>query len=385
MVNSVLSNIPLYFLSIYRAPKWVVRRIEALRWAFFWKGGTSVRGGQCLVQWKSVCRSKKDGGLGVLDLASMNAALLAKWWWKLLAEQKNLWRPIILGHYYSRRKPLKEGASFRPVSFWWRNVLTTREVFKCGVYYSIGDGLKADWWNDIWCGHAPLRTAYPLIFDKVRTKTCRVRDCWGSRGWKWRKILAGFVPDSQAERDLRENIVADVNAIPLSDDKDEVRWRWDNSGRFSVRSLYKFLQDGGVPERRWSQLWSISTPLKVKIFVWLVLKGRVLTADNLFKRGWNGEGRCALCTDDDETIGHLFLECPRTKDLLNVLLPNKRTASLAGSPEKLWANGSLKRGVLGRRELGTIAITWWAVWLERNRIIFETKKKMAKQLLVEIK
>ncbi len=84
-------------------------------------------------------------------------------------------------------------------------------------------------------------------------------------------------------------------------------------------------------------------------------------------------------------IEHLFLTFPPTKDLMNVLLPNKQMAPLAGSPEKLWAEGSLKRGALGRWELGTIAIIWWAVWLERNRRIFETKKRTARQLLVEIK
>ncbi len=82
--------------------------------------------------------------MGVLDLEKMNATLLAKWWWKLLSDQKNLWGPLILGLYYSRRKPLKEGKSFRPVSFWWRSVLTTKILFKCGTYYNLGDRHKVD-------------------------------------------------------------------------------------------------------------------------------------------------------------------------------------------------------------------------------------------------
>lgn len=34
-----------------------------------------MNGGYCLVQWKAVCRSKKDGGLGIRDLEVMNIAL----------------------------------------------------------------------------------------------------------------------------------------------------------------------------------------------------------------------------------------------------------------------------------------------------------------------
>ncbi len=79
LVNLVLTSLPLYFLSVFRAPKWAIKRMEALRRAFFWKGGIAVLGGQCLVQWKQVCRSRKEGGLGVLDLGVMNTALLTKW------------------------------------------------------------------------------------------------------------------------------------------------------------------------------------------------------------------------------------------------------------------------------------------------------------------
>lgn len=35
LMNSVLSNLPLYYLSVFRAPKWVIQHFESLRRAYF--------------------------------------------------------------------------------------------------------------------------------------------------------------------------------------------------------------------------------------------------------------------------------------------------------------------------------------------------------------
>ncbi len=78
LVNSVLSSLPLYFFSVFRALKWVIRRIDSLRRSFFWKGRSTIFGKQCLVSWGVVCRARKEGGLGILNLETQNFALLAK-------------------------------------------------------------------------------------------------------------------------------------------------------------------------------------------------------------------------------------------------------------------------------------------------------------------
>ncbi|OAY75516.1 putative ribonuclease H protein, partial [Ananas comosus] len=72
LVSVVLTNLPLYFMS-------VIKRIEATRRDFFWNSGSNSSGKGCLVAWKNVCRSKIEDMLGILNLAIMNRALLAKW------------------------------------------------------------------------------------------------------------------------------------------------------------------------------------------------------------------------------------------------------------------------------------------------------------------
>ncbi len=80
-------------------------------------------------------------------------------------------------------------------------------------------------------------------------------------------------------RDLKELLAAKRP----SRGKDVILWRWAQSELFTVKTAYLFLQNGGVNVFFFDRLWSLKAPLKVKIFIWLVLKGRILTKDTLIK------------------------------------------------------------------------------------------------------
>ena len=76
--KSTLSNLPIYTLSLFRIPKGVKSRLEKTQWDFLWGGGnldTKIH----LVNWETVCTSKKGGGLGIRSLLNLNKSLLGKW------------------------------------------------------------------------------------------------------------------------------------------------------------------------------------------------------------------------------------------------------------------------------------------------------------------
>ncbi|OAY74858.1 hypothetical protein ACMD2_24328 [Ananas comosus] len=50
-------------------------------------------------------------------------------------------------------------------------------------------------------------------------------------------------------------------------------------------------------------------PSKVKIFIGLLLRNRMLTKHNLVRRGWMSELTCVLCEDELETTNHLLHNC----------------------------------------------------------------------------
>lgn len=104
------------------------------------------------------------------------------------------------------------------------------------------------------------------------------------------------------------HLVRRLMAIQLSDRPDTIQWKLTKNGAFSVKSMYLHLIDSGhIPRSK--HIWEVKVPLRIKIFMWFVHKGAILTKDNLAKRNWKGNQRCNFY-DNKENIKHLFLQCP---------------------------------------------------------------------------
>jgi hypothetical protein len=85
LLNSVLTTLPIYYMSAFLLPKWIIIKIDRVRRRFIWQGNKEAQGQKrpvCLANWTLITTSKELGGLGVKDLVCMNQALLLKWMWQ---------------------------------------------------------------------------------------------------------------------------------------------------------------------------------------------------------------------------------------------------------------------------------------------------------------
>jgi hypothetical protein len=63
LVNSVLSSMLTYFLTVINLKKWAIKKLDKIRRSFLLKGSENANGGRhCLVQWAKVQRPKQLGG-----------------------------------------------------------------------------------------------------------------------------------------------------------------------------------------------------------------------------------------------------------------------------------------------------------------------------------
>jgi hypothetical protein len=104
--------------------------------------------------------------------------------------------------------------------------------------------------------------------------------------------------------------------MTFSETQDKLSWLLTESGQFSTKSFYLALQNfGAVP---YKFLWKVKIPLRIKTFIWLVLRKSILTKDNLIHRGGKCDAKCVFY-GKDESIDHLLFICPLARYMWNVV------------------------------------------------------------------
>jgi len=96
------------------------------------------------------------------------------------------------------------------------------------------------------------------------------------------------------------HLVARISHVQLVEGTDYFRWNLTKFGLFSVRSMYLYLINTRPPFVH-KEIWKIKIPLKIKIFLWFLQRGVILTKDNLARRNWKGSQKY-ICCNTNETI-----------------------------------------------------------------------------------
>ena len=126
-------------------------------------------------------------------------------------------------------------------------------------------------------------------------------------------VLSTQVPNLSRRRDLIgnklvmwNNLVSHLSTIVLSQERDEFKWNLDQTGIFSVKSHYLGLINQNTPNLN-KRIWKLKAPLKIKIFLWYLRRGVILTKDNLAKRNWQGNHQCCFCHENKNETYICFL------------------------------------------------------------------------------
>ena len=85
--------------------------------------------------------------------------------------------------------------------------------------------------------------------------------------------------------------------------------------RFSVRGAYRRLRaQAGLEDPLflglWRWIWRSRIPLRIRVFLWLLLRRRLMTRSLRQQMVPNSSAECAMCGAILEDCDHLFIRCP---------------------------------------------------------------------------
>ncbi|XP_028113211.1 uncharacterized protein LOC114311295 [Camellia sinensis] len=259
LIKSVMSNLPIYYLSLFRIPAGVAKEIERIQSAFLW-GGSDLRRKIHMVRWEVVSKNKNLGGLGLRRIKSFNQCLLLKWWWRFGVENKSLWKEVICSKYVSLDGRWTPQLISRESKIWSdiiQAVMSNPELhhfYISNAQIVLGDGRRARFWRD---------------------------------------------------------------------KSDELIWGADPSNTFSVSSVYFWSESHLGPILPVAaSIWNNFAPPKVQCFGWMAWLGKIKTSSFLHRIGiltGNVNLDCVFCHNEIETVEHILLMKKLEKKIWKVL------------------------------------------------------------------
>lgn len=143
-------------------------------------------------------------------------------------------------------------------------------------------------------------------------------------------------------------------------------WSHTPTGSFSTKSAYWAVENGDRNTNwKWSFIWSLSIPPRVKSFLWLVAHGKILSNQQRYIRGRVADPNCVYCGDSCEDFVHILCSCPIANNIWTQLgfqtITNTNRSDFYN-----WFESNLK----GSSRI-TFAFTSWQLWKWRCLYIFE--------------
>ncbi|OVA08929.1 Reverse transcriptase zinc-binding domain [Macleaya cordata] len=186
-------------------------------------------------------------------------------------------------------------------------------------------GSKISFWYDFWKGSKPLKAIAPALFKLSTAQSGSIADfiVQSTHGKDWNLALSRDPKSSEIPELL--SLLQIIGLEPPTTDslEDQMVWSLTKTGQYTVKSAYDHLTANDVSFFPTKQIWFNKIPLKISFFMWTSYFNKILTLDNLKKRGHHLPNACYFCLKHEETSNHILLHCQLTKEIWAEILPRK--------------------------------------------------------------
>jgi hypothetical protein len=248
----------------------------------------------------------------------------------------------------------------------------------------VGRGDRVRLWHYRWCGDVILKDSFPALYACASNKAATINEVLVRDNGRvdWQVTFVRNFNDWELD-DVASFLGLLQSHLPSRMVDDRSWWKLKSNGIFDVRSMYSSLRESPTVVFPWKCIWHTKAPWRACFFVWTAAWQKILTCENLCKRGYYMTSWCCMCRCNGETVEHLLLHCPVVGVLWNwVLQAFGIHWVIPGTVADLlfsWWNG------LGRHSSDiwnlVPACLMWTVWKERNQRTFEDTTRAEYQIL----
>ena len=288
LLKSILSSLPIYYLSLFTIPVAMADKLERIQRNFLW-GSLEECFKHSLMAWEKACSPLEIGGLGVRKLVHFNQDLLGKWLWRFGQEGTHLWQRVIATKYGKGQGGWNTKVCRRANgSGLWRGINDSWERFSKHLALVMGDGSRIHFWHDRWVGDTSLKMLYPQLYACSNDKEACISDLLchqesvNNRFWNLRFYRNSHERELESAFSFLDFI---QSRIPRGIGCDSPHWCLNGNGKFDIQSFYNKIKGTSLSSFPWKGIWKAKVPKRVAFFMWTASHGQILTLDNLMLRG----------------------------------------------------------------------------------------------------
>ncbi|GJT85373.1 RNA-directed DNA polymerase, eukaryota, reverse transcriptase zinc-binding domain protein [Tanacetum coccineum] len=340
LLKSVLGSTPIYYMSLFKVPSQVLKRIKSIRSRFF-NGVDIMKKKLSFVSWNNVLASKDIGAMHGKDgnLSTTTKSSFPSIWLDIIRELHNL---------------KNKGIDLLGL-----------------IKKKIGNGVDTLFWEDTWKGDIAFKFLYPRIY---KLETCKQINVASKLVHDNVRLSLRRMPRGGVELEQFTDMINSLADLQLPNMQDRWFWSLSGSGDFSVASARKIIDSHLLSEVSSKFSWRKMVPIKVNILAWKVKLDVLPTRFNLSKRGLDINSiLCPICENHAESSSHLFFACSMARDIFHNIASWWDVKSPHVSSFEEWEMWTSSLTLSSRRKQileGIIYIGWWSIWNFRNQVVF---------------
>ncbi|XP_077231908.1 uncharacterized protein LOC143865152 [Tasmannia lanceolata] len=278
LIKSVLTSFQIYWSATYNIPTEILLEIEKMFRNFLW-GGTDHQKKYHPIAWESLCRPKKEGGVGIRRVVDINKASQLKLLWHIVHNRRYLWvrwfkvKYLKKSSFWNRPMPSNPPCGVRSIHH-------CRDLAKPYLCYCVGKGRDIDFWTDPWHPDGPVQTLTSEGKLFCITKKISIENMKQDGSWD-HMTQQPHLP--QLKKIMRTGLYSKINA-------DRIIWKENPNGNFSLRSAWNQCRSRYSEVPWFKTVWNKGHILRHSFTTWPEQRFFKVNTDAAVQNGKGGIG-----------------------------------------------------------------------------------------------